>query len=235
MTDLFIFDVDKIMIEIDLITNKKWRDILEPEFSKKYFKDLNSFLKNEYSNYNVYPPKKEIFNAINHIDFDEVNVIIIGQDPYHNKNQANGIAFSINKGIDYPPSLKNILKELEQDINLNTSSVDLKNWSKQGVLLLNSILTVRENQASSHKERGWEIFTTKIIEHLAKKQKNLIFLLWGNYASNKIKKIDVTNHHILKTSHPSPLSSYRGFFGCRHFSKTNEILKKINKKEIKWV
>ena len=223
------------MINKNSIFSSKWQEILKSEFSKEYFQDLKKFLKTEYKNHNIFPSKNKIFEAINKTAFDDIKIVIIGQDPYHGKGQANGIAFSVNDGINKPPSLKNILKELSDDLKLNSESVKLKNWTKQGVLLLNSILTVRENKPSSHKNQGWEIFTTKIIKNIAREKKNIIFILWGNYALQKIKKIDLSNHFILKSPHPSPLSSYRGFFGCKHFSKANKILKKLKKEQVKWV
>tara|TARA_B100000965_G_scaffold336732_1_gene303200 strand:+ start:1646 stop:2314 length:669 start_codon:yes stop_codon:yes gene_type:complete len=222
-------------MNLNLICSEKWQDILKTEFDKKYFKDLISFLNSEYQNHKIFPQKKQVFEALNSVAFNDVKVIIIGQDPYHGKNQANGIAFSVDDKIKKPPSLKNILKELSNDLNVKTDNVNLKNWANQGVLMLNSILTVRENSPSSHKNQGWEIFTTKIIKELAIRKHNLVFILWGKYAEEKIKNINVKNHFILKSSHPSPLSSYRGFFGCKHFTKTNKILRELKKEEILWV
>ena len=223
------------MLKINSITSKKWKKILHLEFSKDYFKNLNNFLIEEYKNYTVYPKKEHIFAAINKTEFEKVKIVIIGQDPYHGKNQANGIAFSVNDNITNPPSLKNILKELADDLNKDTKHVNLVDWANQGVLLLNSILTVRESLPGSHKNKGWEIFTDFLIESLANERKNLIFIIWGAQAKKKITSIDLSNHYILESPHPSPLSSYRGFFGCKHFSKANKILRNLNKKEIKWV
>ena len=223
------------MLKINSIISEKWKKILHSEFSKDYFKNLNSFLIEEYKNYTVYPKKEHIFAAINKTEFEKVKIVIIGQDPYHGKSQANGIAFSVNDNITNPPSLKNILKELADDLNKDTKHVNLVDWANQGVLLLNSILTVRESFPGSHKNKGWEIFTDFLIESLVNKRKNLIFIIWGAQAKKKITSIDLSNHYILESPHPSPLSSYRGFFGCKHFSKANKILKNLNKKEIKWV
>lgn len=223
------------MLKINSINSEKWKNILHSEFSKNYFKNLNNFLIEENKNYTVYPKKEHIFAAINKTEFEKVKIVIIGQDPYHGKNQANGIAFSVNDNITNPPSLKNILKELADDLNKDTKHVNLVDWANQGVLLLNSILTVRESFPGSHKNKGWEIFTDFLIESLANKRKNLIFIIWGAQAKKKITSIDLSNHYILESPHPSPLSSYRGFFGCKHFSKANKILRKLNKKEIKWI
>ena len=223
------------MLKINSIISEKWKKILHSEFSKDYFKNLNNFLIEEYKNYTVYPKKEHIFAAINKTEFEKVKIVIIGQDPYHAKNQANGIAFSVNDNITNPPSLKNILKELADDLNKDTKHVNLVDWANQGVLLLNSILTVRESFPGSHKNKGWEIFTDFLIERLVNERKNLIFIIWGAQAKKKIKSINLTNHYILESPHPSPLSSYRGFFGCKHFSKANKILRNLNKKEIKWV
>lgn len=223
------------MLKINSIISEKWKKILHSEFSKGYFKSLNNFLIEEYKNYTVYPKKEHIFAAINKTEFEKVKIVIIGQDPYHAKNQANGIAFSVNDNITNPPSLKNILKELADDLNKDTKHVNLVDWANQGVLLLNSILTVRESFPGSHKNKGWEIFTDFLIESLVNERKNLIFIIWGAQAKKKITSIDLSNHYILESPHPSPLSSYRGFFGCKHFSKANKILRNLNKKEIKWI
>ena len=223
------------MLKINSIISEKWKKILHSEFSKDYFKNLNSFLIEEYKNYTVYPKKEHIFAAINKTEFEKVKIVIIGQDPYHGKNQANGIAFSVNDNITNPPSLKNILKELADDLNKDTKHVNLVDWANQGVLLLNSILTVRESFPGSHKNKGWEIFTDFLIESLVNERKNLIFIIWGAQAKKKITSINLSNHYILESPHPSPLSSYRGFFGCKHFSKANKILRNLNKKEIKWI
>ena len=223
------------MLKINSIISEKWKKILHSEFSKDYFKNLNNFLIEEYKNYTVYPKKEHIFAAINKTEFEKVKIVILGQDPYHGKNQANGIAFSVNDNITNPPSLKNILKELADDLNKDTKHVNLVEWANQGVLLLNSILTVRESFPGSHRNKGWEIFTDFLIKSLINERKDLIFIIWGAQAKKKIKSINLSNHYILESPHPSPLSSYRGFFGCKHFSKANKILRNLNKKEIKWV
>ena len=212
-----------------------WCDILEKEFSKKYFKNLYSFLEKEEQKNTVFPSRNKRFEALNLTSFNNLKIVIIGQDPYHGKNQANGIAFSVNDNIDYPPSLKNIIKEISNDLSINIEKIDLKKWAKQGVLLLNTILSVRENKPASHANQGWEEFTDKIIEKIVLQKEAVIFIAWGNKAIKKLKPFNLSNHYLLTAPHPSPLSSYRGFFGCRHFSKTNKILKKLNKKAIKWV
>ena len=212
-----------------------WINILSKEFEKTYFIELMSFLDIEEEKIIILPKKNRVFAALNKTSFNNTKVVIIGQDPYHGLNQANGLAFSVNKGIKQPPSLKNIIKELSSDLNISSREIDLSNWAKQGVLLLNSTLTVRKNQAGSHKNKGWETFTDKIITKIAKHKREIIFILWGKQAIKKINHIDTSKHFILQAPHPSPLSSYRGFFGCKHFSKTNKILKKLNKKPIKWI
>ena len=212
-----------------------WNDVLEKEFSKKYFKNLISFIREEEEKHTVYPSSNKRFKALNLTSFNDLKVVIIGQDPYHGKNQANGIAFSVNDDIAYPPSLKNIIKELSSDLSISIEKIDLKRWAIQGVLLLNTILSVRAKLPASHANQGWEIFTDRIIEEIVKKKEKIIFIAWGNKAIKKLKPFNLSNHYLLTAPHPSPLSSYRGFFGCKHFSKTNKILKKLNKKAIKWV
>ena len=212
-----------------------WNDVLEKEFSKKYFKNLISFIREEEEKHTVYPSINKRFKALNLTPFNDLKVVIIGQDPYHGKNQANGIAFSVNDNIAYPPSLKNIIKELSSDLSISIEKIDLKRWAIQGVLLLNTILSVRAKSPGSHANQGWEIFTDRIIEEIVKKKEKIIFIAWGNKAIKKLKPFNLSNHYLLTAPHPSPLSSYRGFFGCKHFSKTNKILKKLYKKAIKWV
>jgi uracil-DNA glycosylase len=212
-----------------------WNDILEKEFSKKYFKNLISFIKKEEEKHTVYPSRNKRFEALNLTSFNNLKIVIIGQDPYHGKNQANGIAFSVNNNIENPPSLKNIIKELSNDLSISVEKIDLKKWAKQGVLLLNTILSVRENKPASHAKQGWEEFTDKIIEKIVLQKEAVIFIAWGNKAIKKLEPFNLSNHYLLTAPHPSPLSSYRGFFGCRHFSKTNKILKQINQKTIQWV
>lgn len=214
---------------------ESWKQVLAPEFEKDYFIRLTDFVRNEYKTTTIYPPGKLIFNAFNLCPFNEVKVVILGQDPYHDDGQANGLCFSVNDGIPFPPSLQNIFKEISDDLNRPApASGDLSRWARQGVLLLNSILTVRAHQASSHKDHGWEIFTDRVIKELSENRENLVFMLWGSYAKNKGAQIDKSKHLVLTSVHPSPLSVYRGFFGCKHFSRANEYLKAHNKKEIEW-
>lgn len=216
------------------ITND-WKNILKDEFDKPYFKETIELLENEYNNYTIYPPKDYIFNALNLTSFEETKVVILGQDPYHNPNQAMGLSFSVQDGIKVPPSLLNIYKELKTDLNIPISNNgNLVNWAKQGVLLLNTVLTVRENSPNSHKNIGWINFTDAIIKKLNSHDKPIVFILWGN---NSIKKKDLitnTKHLLLTATHPSPLSANRGFFGCNHFSKTNAFLIENGMSPIDW-
>jgi len=212
-----------------------WYNLLEGEFEKKYFTNLRSFIKNEYLTKVIFPPPKLIFNAFNLTPANKVKVIIIGQDPYHGEGQAHGLSFSVPTGIKIPPSLMNIYKELNTDVNKHILSHGLlEDWGSQGVLLLNSVLTVESGKANSHKNIGWEKFTESVISLISKKKESLVFLLWGNYAHKKEDFIESNNHLILKSVHPSPLSAYNGFFGSKHFSKANSFLKKNNIKEIMW-
>ena len=213
-----------------------WVEILKEEFQKDYFKHLVNFVKEEYKTKVVYPPAKQIFNAFDSCTFDNLKVVIIGQDPYHGYKQANGLCFSVNNGVSFPPSLQNIFKELENDIGIEyPKNGDLQNWAKQGVLLLNTILTVKNASPGSHKNRGWEIFTDSVIRYISEEKKNIVFLLWGGYAKEKIRLIDTSKHTILTSGHPSPLSANRGYwFGNKHFSKTNELLNKNKLIEINW-
>ncbi len=214
---------------------KSWKKILNSEFKKEYFNSLVTFLKDEYKNNIIYPPGKKIFSSFDYCPFDKVKVVIIGQDPYHGINQANGLCFSVNKEIRIPPSLFNIFKEIKSDVGIDIPNHgDLKRWAIQGVLLLNSILTVRQNLPGSHSNKGWENFTDKVISIISKNKNNIVFLLWGSYAKSKLKNIDQNKHLILTSSHPSPFSAYNGFFNSYHFSKTNKYLKKNNITEIKW-
>ena len=211
-----------------------WDTILEKEFEKDYYKNLRIFLNNEYSSQTIFPPAKDIYNALRITPYNEVKVLILGQDPYHEENQAHGLAFSVNKGIQIPPSLLNIYKELNSD--LNTYIPDngyLIKWAKQGVLLLNTVLTVEAHKANSHKGKGWEILTDAIISSLINKE-HMVYILWGRNARNKTKLITNPNHLILESAHPSPLSAYNGFFGSKPFSKTNEYLIKNNLSPIDW-
>ncbi len=213
-----------------------WKEVLKPEFEKPYFENLTSFVKEEYHKYRCFPKGKEIFSAFNHCNFDEVKVVIIGQDPYHGENQANGLCFSVHDGIPHPPSLVNIFKEIETDLGKPyPKSGNLEHWADQGVLLLNATLTVRAHQAGSHQNKGWEKFTDAAIQYLSDKKEHLVFLLWGGYAKKKGAKIDTSKHKVFTSGHPSPLSANRGYwFGNKHFSKTNTYLKSVGKKEINW-
>tara|TARA_B100000427_G_C15490636_1_gene587393 strand:+ start:766 stop:1428 length:663 start_codon:yes stop_codon:yes gene_type:complete len=220
---------------LEVKIEKSWKKVLNNEFKKEYFNSLVSFLKDEYKNKIIYPPGRRIFSSFNFCPFDKVKVVIIGQDPYHGINQANGLCFSVNKDVKIPPSLFNIFKELKYDIGIDIpKDGNLERWAIQGVLLLNSILTVRKNCPGSHSNKGWENFTDEVISILSKNKNNLVFLLWGNYAKSKLKIIDQNNHFILTSSHPSPFSANNGFFNSFHFSQTNSYLKKNKIKEIKW-
>lgn len=213
-----------------------WKNILQNEFEKPYFLELSNFVKEEYQNYTCYPQKKDIFAAFNFVAFDDVKVVIIGQDPYHGPNQANGLCFSVEDEIKHPPSLINIFKEISSDLKQDyPESGNLEKWAKQGVLLLNATLTVRAHEAGSHQKMGWKMFTDEVIQQISEQKENIIFLLWGGFARKKIKLIDEKKHHILESGHPSPLSANRGYwFGNQHFSKANTFLKSIDKKEIDW-
>ena len=213
-----------------------WKNILQPEFDKSYFKDLTAFVKSEYQNHTCYPKGSAIFAAFDFCALDDLKVVIIGQDPYHGPNQANGLSFSVSDGIQHPPSLINIFKEISTDLNQEyPQSGNLEKWAKQGVLLLNATLTVRAHEAGSHQKKGWETFTDEVIKQVSKEKEDVVFLLWGGFAKKKSKLIDKKKHHILESGHPSPLSANRGYwFGNQHFSKTNAFLKSINKKEIIW-
>ena len=215
--------------------NNDWDEILADEWTKPYYLKLREFLKSEYAAKTVYPDMNDIFNALKLTSFEDTKVVIIGQDPYHGEGQAHGLCFSVKKGVTPPPSLKNIFKELNADIGKPIpKDGELTEWAKQGVLLLNNVLTVREGQPASHKGMGWEIFTDRIISELNKKQTPVVFLLWGAHAQKKAEIITNPIHYKLKAVHPSPLSASRGFFGCKHFSETNKILIKENLKEIEW-
>lgn len=214
---------------------ESWKEALMPEFSKGYFIRLTDFVRKEYHETTVYPPGKLIFNAFNLCPFDKVKVVIIGQDPYHGPGQAHGLCFSVNDGIQPPPSLVNIFKEINSDLGKPVpQSGDLTRWSEQGVLLLNATLTVRAHQAGSHQRRGWEEFTDAVIRKLAEEKSNLVFILWGSYAQKKGAFIDRNKHLVLTSVHPSPLSAYNGFFGNHHFSLANDYLVKNGKTAIDW-
>jgi len=215
---------------------KSWQPILQEEFDKPYFKELRDFVKSEYLKHTCYPKESHIFSAFDHCSFEGLKVVIIGQDPYHGEGQANGLCFSVNDGIAHPPSLKNIFKELEADLNIPIpKSGNLERWADQGVLLLNATLTVRAHEAGSHQKKGWEQFTDTVITQISAKKENVVFLLWGGYAKKKGKKIDKEKHTVLESGHPSPLSANRGYwFGNKCFSETNEILKRNKLKTIDW-
>ena len=212
-----------------------WDEILKGEFQKPYYLKLRQFLVEEYQTKTIYPHMNNIFNALKLTAYEEVKVVILGQDPYHGPNQAHGLSFSVQPGIKTPPSLLNMYKELNDDLGcFIPNNGYLIPWAKQGVLLLNTVLTVREGEANSHRNKGWETFTDEIIKKLNERQKPIVFLLWGNTAKEKIKYITNPNHYILTTVHPSPLSATRGFMGCKHFSKTNKILKDVGERPIDW-
>lgn len=216
--------------------HNSWKKYLQPEFETSYFKNLMSFVDEEYENYQCFPKATEIFNAFNHCCFEDVKVVIIGQDPYHDVGQANGLCFSVNDGIKHPPSLVNIFKELESDLEIPyPTSGNLMPWAEQGVLLLNATLTVRAHQAGSHQKKGWELFTDSVINIISKEKRDVIFLLWGGFAKKKIKLIDTKKHIVLESGHPSPLSANRGYwFGNKHFSKTNFLLEQVGQNPIAW-
>ena len=213
----------------------KWDIILQDEFKKEYFENLMNFVKNEYKTKTIYPKQNEVFNAFRYTDFDNVKVVILGQDPYHGPNQAEGLSFSVSNEVLKPPSLKNIFKELESDLEIPFPEHNsLKKWAKEGVLLLNAVLTVEEHKPTSHKDKGWEIFTDDIIKILNKRDTPTVFILWGAYARSKRNLITNPKHLVIESAHPSPFSARNGFFGSKPFSKTNEFLKKNNIKEIDW-
>lgn len=217
------------------ILKNDWKNYLSSEFEKDYYKNLRSFLKNEYNSTVIYPNMYDIFNALHFTSYADTKVVILGQDPYHGPNQAHGLSFSVNPGVKTPPSLLNIYKELHSDLNCYIPNNGyLKKWADQGVLLLNTVLTVRAGEANSHKNKGWEEFTTQVIKALNKKETPVVFILWGNNAISKESLITNPKHFIIKSVHPSPLSASRGFFGSRPFSKTNEFLISTNQKPIDW-
>ena len=214
---------------------ESWKRRLQDEFDKDYFVKLTDFVRSEYATTTVYPPGSQMFSAFDACPFDKVKVVILGQDPYHEPRQANGLCFSVNDGIMFPPSLQNIFKEIESDLGISIpKSGDLSRWASQGVLLLNATLTVRAHQAGSHQNRGWEQFTDAVIHRLAEEREHLVFILWGSYAQRKGDSIDRSKHLVLKSPHPSPLSAHRGFFGNKHFSRTNEYLRSHGIEPIQW-
>ncbi|MDD4027372.1 MAG: uracil-DNA glycosylase [Candidatus Shapirobacteria bacterium] len=221
---------------MDVKIEESWKKVLQKEFDEKYFADLVEFVKDEYKKSTVYPPAKFIFNAFELTPFDKVKVVILGQDPYHGENQANGLAFSVNDEVKMPPSLINIYKEIEKDLRQKSinKNGNLENWAKQGVLMLNATLTVKANMAGSHQKKGWEDFTDAVIKILSEQKENLVFILWGNYAQKKGSVIDESKHLVIKSAHPSPLSAHNGFFGSKPFSQTNTYLIFKDKEPINW-
>ena len=215
--------------------DESWKQVLQPEFDKPYFEQLTSFVRSEYARTVIYPPAGQIFNAFDHCPFDKVKVIIIGQDPYHEQGQANGMCFSVAPGVQMPPSLVNIFKEIQSDLGKPfPADGDLTRWADQGVLLLNATLTVQAHYAGSHQRRGWEEFTDAVIRVLSEQRSHLVFILWGAYAQKKGAVIDPTRHLVLKSAHPSPLSAYNGFFGNHHFSLANDYLTQHGQQPIDW-
>jgi uracil-DNA glycosylase len=216
--------------------NPSWLPIIGDEFEKSYFKKLNDFLDMEYQNQTCFPPRELVFNAFNQFNFEDLKLVIIGQDPYHGLGQANGMCFSVNDGIAFPPSLLNIFKEIETDLGIPIPIWgNLERWSRQGILLLNATLTVQQNEAGSHQKKGWEIFTDAVIQKISDEKEGTVFLLWGGFAKKKGEKIDRKKHLVLECGHPSPLSANRGhWFGNKHFSKANEYLVHSGRKPIEW-
>lgn len=215
--------------------SEDWKRVLQPEFDKPYFEQLTSFVRSEYASRKIFPQGRNIFRAFDKCPFENVKVVVIGQDPYHGDGQANGLCFSVNDGVQFPPSLQNIFKEIHDDIGTPfPASGNLDRWAEQGVLLLNAVLTVRAHEAASHAGKGWEQFTSAVVKALSEQRQGIVYMLWGSYAQNKGSIVDPARNLILKSVHPSPLSAYRGFFGCRHFSKANEYLRSTGKTEIAW-
>ncbi|MBQ4128103.1 MAG: uracil-DNA glycosylase [Alistipes sp.] len=212
-----------------------WRDILQPEFDKPYFEQLTKFVRSEYGTTQVFPAGRNIFRAFDKCPFESLKVVIIGQDPYHGVGQANGLCFSVDDGVPFPPSLQNIFKEINDDLGVAVpASGNLDRWAEQGVLLLNAVLTVRAHEAASHAGRGWEQFTDAVVRIINERKQGIVYMLWGNYAQRKGQVADASKNLILKSVHPSPLSVYRGFFGCKHFSQANAYLQSIGKSPIIW-
>ena len=220
---------------MDVKIDASWKKVLQDEFEKPYFAQLTNFVRDEYKTKKIFPPGNMIFSAFDHCPFDKVKVVIIGQDPYHNDGQAHGLCFSVNTGVDFPPSLINIFKEIERDLGKPTpTSGNLERWAEQGVLLLNATLTVQAHSAGSHQGRGWEIFTDAVIRKVAEEKEHVVFMLWGNYAQQKGAVVDGQKHLVLRSVHPSPLSAYRGFIGCGHFSAANNYLIEKGLSPIHW-
>ncbi|MBQ2239998.1 MAG: uracil-DNA glycosylase [Alistipes sp.] len=221
------------MVEVKMAED--WKEILREEFSKSYFEELTSFVRGEYGSGVVYPAGRNIFRAFDCCPFDKIKVVIIGQDPYHGPGQANGLCFSVGEGVPFPPSLRNILQEVHADVGAPIpSSGELERWAEQGVLLLNAVLTVRAHEAASHAGRGWERFTDAVVKAIAERKEGVVYMLWGSYAQKKGAIADPSKNLILKAVHPSPLSAYRGFFGCKHFSAANDYLTSVGKTPIRW-
>jgi uracil-DNA glycosylase len=217
-----------------MLITKKWDKVLKEEIEKEYFSNIISQLKTEYQNNIIYPSKEEIFNAFQLTDYDDIKVVILGQDPYHGEGEAEGLAFSVKSNIKRPPSLRNIFKEIKNDLNIDREENSLKDWASQGVLLLNTILTVQKDTPLSHKKLGWELFTDQVIKKINDKEEPVVFILWGNYAKTKRELITNEIHYIIEGAHPSPFSANRGFFGTKPFSRTNEFLEKNNIEGIRW-
>lgn len=212
--------------------HNSWDEILHEEMQKSYFKYIKDFVKEERLSKTIYPPAVDLFNAFKSTDFKDIKVVILGQDPYHGEKEAMGLSFSVRRGVRTPPSLRNIFKELKDDLGIDRTDTDLSDWANQGVFLLNTVLTVEKDKANSHKDIGWEIFTDYVIKQINDKLNNVVFILWGRQARDKKRMITNPSHYIIESAHPSPLSAYNGFFGSKPFSKTNNYLKKHNKKEI---
>ena len=220
---------------MDVKIEPGWKERLKDEFEKTYFSDLAAFIKSEYQANKVYPPAKLIFNAFDHCPFENLKAVILGQDPYHGPGQANGLCFSVNDDVKSPPSLVNIFNEIKKDVGVEIpSSGNLNRWADQGVMLLNATLTVRAHQAGSHQNKGWEDFTDAVVKVISDEKEGVVFLLWGAYAQRKGEVIDRNKHHVLESPHPSPFSVHRGFYGCKHFSKTNDYLKSRGETPIVW-
>ncbi len=221
---------------MDVKIEPSWKTALAEEFDKPYFKDLTDFVREEYMSKQVFPAPQNLFRAFDLCPFDQVKVVILGQDPYHGQGQAHGLCFSVNTGVQTPPSLVNVYKEINTDLNVQIPTHgNLEHWAKQGVFLLNATLTVLAHQAGSHQGKGWETFTDEVIRLIAEKKEKIVFMLWGAYAQKKAWMIDENKHLVLKAPHPSPLSAHRGFFGCKHFSQANDYLESHGKETIKWV
>ena len=214
--------------------NNSWDEVLHEEMQKSYFKYIKDFVKEERLSKTIFPPAQDLFNAFKLTNFKDIKVVILGQDPYHGEQEAMGLSFSVRRGVRTPPSLRNIFKELKDDLGIDRTDTDLSDWAKQGVFLLNTVLTVEKDKANSHKDIGWEIFTDYVIKQINDKLDNVVFILWGRQARDKKRMITNPNHYIIESAHPSPLSAYNGFFGSKPFSKANAFLKKNNKEQIKF-